>query len=163
MLSPAHIQARIAAAELYHQTVARFIRERSFQELHSNWHELSVIEMHAAVNPHLYEEFVPLERVLGPRIFTADITRTFSSCMSDFLWGYPCPFKGRTLQADHAFPYALGGPTDPTNLLVFCDLHNQAKGHDIHLYPRWESPPTWLKDTADRIIRILNQIEFQRP
>ena len=159
MLSTTTLQARISGGKQYHLTVERFMRELHFLELHAKWGDLSVIEMHAAVNPHMYKEFFSQEQVLGLRTYSPDVTRTFTKCMSEFFWGYPCCFTDRPLQADHSFPYALGGATDPTNLLVLCDLHNQAKGHDIHLYPCWETAPAWLKSTADRIARAMTQYQ----
>ncbi len=81
---------------------------------------------------------------LGARFDSHVVITPGMTCESHVLFGAPCPFR-RPLQCDHLFPQARGGPTDQANLLMLCDLHNQAKGDDVHLYP-WErnDPPEWL-------------------
>ena len=70
----------------------------------------------------------------------------YERCASEVLWGYACPFES-PLESDHLFPWALGGPTTPANVLYLCRDHNRAKGHDIHLVP-WEDPArfSWIGD-----------------
>jgi hypothetical protein len=153
MFSIDEIHKRIKAGEKYHLTVDHFLGNYSFLELHAKWEKLDNIEKHAAINPNLYEEII-LSEVLGSRAFSSGIIQKTSKCMAEFVWGYPCKFEGRGLQADHLFPYSLGGPTLSDNLLVLCDRHNQAKSHDIHLYS-WDEP-NWLRELANRIAKILN-------
>ena len=64
-------------------------------------------------------------------------------CESRRIWGYDCT-SNDPLQIDHRFPFALGGPTVPENAIYLCRLHNQIKGHDVHLN-RWEPDEfSWL-------------------
>jgi len=154
MLSINEIQNRISCGEKYHLTVDSFLSNYSFLDLYAKWDLLNNIEKHAAINPNLYED-ITMSEVLGNRSFSTDITRKATKCMAEFIWGYPCVFENRELQADHLFPYALGGPTVSNNLLVLCDRHNQAKSHDIHLY-NWSEERIWLRELASRIAKILN-------
>lgn len=71
--------------------------------------------------------------------------------MCDQLWGYACEFSHRPMHQDHMFPYALGGATNPGNLLTLCDVHNLAKGHDIHVYPWPAEVPAWVEEAISRL------------
>lgn len=157
MIESSELQRRLEAARGYFDIVREFLRNHQFSDLHATWDQLSVIEQFAAINPRMYEQYVDPVDVLGPRIFGREINRMFRVCMCDMLWGYSCPFVGASLQADHAFPYGLGGATDSTNLLVLCANHNQAKGHDVHLYLWPETSPPWLRRTADKINALIEQ------
>lgn len=80
----------------------------------------------------------------GPRHFTKPTPSSVQTCESEIYWGIPCSLAAG-LHADHSWPYALGGPTDPENLTWLCGMHNLAKGSDIHCWP-WEttSLPSWV-------------------
>ncbi len=67
------------------------------------------------------------------------------ACAAERIWGIPCqlPDNGE-MQADHLFPYALGGPTVAPNRLVLCATHNAGKAVDVHLFPWEEGEPRWL-------------------
>ncbi len=66
-------------------------------------------------------------------------------CLAVRIWGYKCDLLiGTDLNADHVFPWSLGGSTSSTNLLPLCRYHNQVKTNDVHLYPNWSDPPDWV-------------------
>lgn len=76
------------------------------------------------------------------------------SCVGERVYGYPCPMPpGTPVHRDHIFPHAMGGPTVPLNCQPLCELHNQHKGMDIHLFPWEEGTPPWLEAYLDSIAR----------
>jgi hypothetical protein len=88
--------------------------------------------------------------VRGTRAFPTERVTVGNSCFSMALWGYECEID-LPLAADHLFPWALGGPTDPRNKIFLCKCHNGLKGSDIHLYP-WETgEPLWLREVLLRV------------
>jgi hypothetical protein len=86
-----------------------------------------------------------------PRRSSSDV------CRSQVLWGYNCPFTGRAFHADHLFPYSAGGPTEGSNYLLLCEVHNRFKSGDIHLFP-WElGEPGWLRPMLSRMRPFLGK------
>ena len=113
--------------------------------------QLSIPQKLAAINPMLYDGIIQQHEICGLRTYSSSVMSAGQSCMSWKMWGYKCPFHSPVLEADHLFPYSLGGPTDPRNLVLLCKYHNRVKAADIHLYP-WEggcSP--WVVEMAERI------------
>ena len=78
-----------------------------------------------------------------------------TECGSLELWGYACPISGQPLQPDHRFPFALGGPTVPTNAIWLCAPHNAAKSADWHLEDREPAQIPWFLSVLEaiRVIR----------
>jgi hypothetical protein len=72
-------------------------------------------------------------------------------CESLRLWGYQCPFVTAAMAADHLFPRALGGITDPRNRLTLCTWHNTAKSMDVHVFPWEEGVPQWVPQTISAL------------
>ena len=56
-----------------------------------------------------------------------------------------CPYHRRTVkcQADHLWPFSLGGPTIETNKLALCGDCNRQKSNSPLLYPG-DRVPRWL-------------------
>jgi hypothetical protein len=81
------------------------------------------------------------------RIFSAEYT-DMQRCEAKFLFKVECPFnsdrdiRGKC-QADHIWPWALGGTTIPENRIYLCRFHNQAKGSDITVFD-WTFLPEWV-------------------
>lgn len=96
--------------------------------------------------------------VRGDRRYSMLYPPAGTVCGSSDLWGYPCPIVGRPLQPDHRFPFALGGPTVPTNAIWLCDLHNAAKSADWHLEVRSPSDIPWFVPTVDVIRQVLRRL-----
>lgn len=108
----------------------------------------SWMECHDAVeNGSLAERLVLVHptwlRVIGvgdSQIVELQGGRTFTpgglsrNCQADVLWGYECRQVDR-IQADHLWPFSLGGPTKPGNAISLCVDHNAMKGMDIHVFP----------------------------
>ena len=80
----------------------------------------------------------------GERQFSGVAPLFSQTCEAARFWGYDCR-DCENLQADHDWPYSLGGPTASDNLTWLCRTHNQSKGGDIHCWP-WELPtPGWVR------------------
>jgi len=56
-----------------------------------------------------------------------------------------CPYQRREVrcQADHLWPFSLGGPTIETNKLALCEDCNRQKSNSPFLYPG-DRVPRWL-------------------
>lgn len=113
----------------------------------------------ALIHPEHWSGVVRRDAVQGPRAFrTAEIFATRVCGAADY-WGVACRTDTRTegAAADHAWPYALGGPTIVGNIVWLCRRHNASKGVDVHLYP-WEFGwPEWLSAQLDRVDRVLRR------
>ena len=55
------------------------------------------------------------------------------------------------MHVDHRFPYALGGPSDPSNAIFLCREHNLLKGHDVHLNKWVPEEFLWLDSLIDEV------------
>ncbi len=75
-------------------------------------------------------------------------------CQSDVVWGYKCPLTEESIESDHFFPRALGGPAIGTNQVWLCRTHNQWKGSDLMHYPWERGAPEWLDRQIERM-RVL--------
>ena len=105
-------------------------------------------EVFALLHPHFLTSKPSLQRTIqGNRDFSRDALvglRGFG-CLSVRIWGYQCDLTSSgAMNADHVFPYALGGHTSASNLLPLCSYHNLVKSHDVHNYPNWRDPPEWV-------------------
>ena len=101
----------------------------------------------ALLHPEILEHFFPaalVSSIRGRRTF--DSSNPLSKeCASALIWGYECPItQSETVHADHLFPYAFGGPSEPSNMVILCERHNSVKSSDVHLYPSWNDSPAWL-------------------
>lgn len=150
-MSAEEFDRRIRVAQSYYRTLDQLLLKRSIRSVLDSASSLDVPAKFALLHPELYCNQVSVEIVLGPRSFGRAKVSNGSRCMCDQLWGYSCEFVGRPMHKDHKFPYALGGATDPDNLLTLCDVHNMAKGHDIHIYPWPLSPPQWVEHAIQRL------------
>lgn len=109
----------------------------------------------ALIHPFQTEQVFPNPTDLrGERLFSGVAPLFSQTCEAVRFWGYDCG-DGETLQADHDWPYSLGGPTAVGNLTWLCRVHNQSKGGDIHCWP-WESTtPAWV---GAHLVELLNRI-----
>lgn len=79
------------------------------------------------------------------------------TCRADIIWGYKCPLPEQTIEADHMFPRALGGPATGTNQVWLCRLHNQWKSCDLLAFP-WEfGEPEWLSEQIARVQEVVTE------
>jgi hypothetical protein len=93
--------------------------------------------------------------IRGPRNFDHVVT-VANSCEAHRFWGYNCPEDpGNRLVRDHYFPYSLGGPTSPENLLWLCELHNGMKGSDIHILNLASENFLWFDQILPRIEELM--------
>jgi hypothetical protein len=149
--SSAELARRIGVARAYYLALGAFSRLTNLSATLKSVEALSLPQKYALLHPELYRDVVPIEDILGKRSFSGSGIHSGSTCMCDQLWGYACEFSDRPMHQDHMFPYALGGATNPGNLLTLCDVHNLAKGHDIHVYPWPIEPPVWVEEAIVRL------------
>ena len=155
----------VIRAQFGHRYMAalRALRLQHWFGLREKWDDLPLWERLVLIHPDwLRDAGMPsstIEGIQGPRAFPGD--RPTGTCASRRIWGYDCPIEGR-LEADHLWPYALGGPTRPGNTLALCRDHNSLKGVDIHAFPWDEDPaPTglWLDRQVSLIAYALGERE----
>lgn len=89
--------------------------------------------------------------VRGERRFKILSPPAHVECGAPELWGYRCPIAGQSLEADHRFPFSLGGPTLVTNVIWLCQAHNAAKAADWHLEVRSPAAIPWFRPLLERI------------
>ena len=107
----------------------------------------------ALLHPHWLEGVTTQLAVQGAPAFTRSSAR--ATCRADLLWGYDCPLAHEAIQADHVFPYSLGGPSTGSNRLSLCRVHNSWKGADLANFP-WElGEPDWLADQLGSVRRVM--------
>lgn len=100
--------------------------------------------------------------VRGDRRYAMLYPPAGTACGSLELWGYHCPLSGHRLQPDHRFPFALGGPTTPTNAIWLCAPHNAAKSADWHLEDRQPADIPWFLPTLDVIRNLLHTADTKQ-
>jgi hypothetical protein len=111
------------------------------------------------LHPWHYEGVRGTSDPRGNRRFGAEVGQRLR-CDAPTFWGMECAF-GYPPVADHVFPYSLGGPTVGGNRAVLCQIHNQMKSNDLHVFP-WERPtPAWVPDTIERIALVLRYGDAQ--
>lgn len=98
--------------------------------------------------------------IRGSRQFSFADRSLQGHCQSLGLWGYDCPQLDASLEADHVFPFAFGGPTRADNKAYLCSFHNRCKGSDFHAFP-WEHPePQWLQSTLENIANLRRSLHL---
>ncbi len=150
------IAARISLAEAY-LIALRDLSASDWLNLYNQYRrgQLSLAESIAICHPRYYGELMDaaVSDIRGPRRFGVETVANWMHCGSKRIWGYDCPMHvaGGDLAADHLFPYAYGGPTDPDNKLYLCPEHNRLKGCDVHTFPWNVGEPHWLRGLLARI------------
>ena len=81
-----------------------------------------------------------------------------SPCQSEVIWNYQCPLVGSKPHRDHLFPWALGGPTTPTNIIWLCPTHNLAKGPDWHVVVAPIQSFRWFPETLDKVETLISRL-----
>lgn len=94
--------------------------------------------------------------VRGPRRFSVKAP-IGSRCQSERVWHYSCGVGAPHLEADHSFPWRLGGPTTSSNITWLCREHNLAKGPDWHVGLRPLAELEWFADVFERVSRIVSE------
>jgi len=150
-LSSEELARRIGVARAYYLALGVFSRLTDLNITLRSVETLSLPQKYALLHPELYRDLVRVEDILGQRSFSGSGIQSGLRCMCDQLWGYRCDFSDRPIHQDHRFPYALGGATNPGNLLMLCDVHNLAKGHDVHIYPWPVEVPVWVEESIARL------------
>lgn len=123
--------------------------------------QLSLPSAFALVHPWHYEDLTSTEvaSVRGNRRFSKEVSMKSILCSSEIIWGYKCCRRLREkVQADHLFPYSLGGSTVASNKIYLCKFHNQMKSNDIHLFPWERGEPEWLSICLQVIERIKRMV-----
>ncbi len=159
------VTLRISTAHSYLSYLANWGSKTWFDQ-YSEYkaNKLSWTNAMVLIHPMHYENHRDAGSVRGAREFSKEPSYSQLTCYAHLVWGYNCDLRLSTnigIQADHAFPYSLGGPTNSDNKLYLCDLHNRYKAHDVHLYT-WEfGEPSWLKATIDRVYRVKKSEEWK--
>lgn len=151
------IEARIAEAERY-----LILLDRDYS---SDWElyqsdaesKQDVAEALALIHPAQWEHLAKQKVVQGERTFKVPLLQSTRLCAAKDYWGVECKTDTRRegVHADHAWPYAFGGPTEVGNIVWLCPRHNRCKGSDIHFYPWEEGWPTWLSSQLERVARVV--------
>jgi hypothetical protein len=114
--------------------------------------ESSLPEAMALLHPEHYAGHAAQATICGQRAFAREPGVGAYVCRARTIWGYDCARKGD--EADHMFPYSLGGFTVAANKIYLCSLHNRLKSADVHLF-MWEgSEPPWLSAALRQIASI---------
>lgn len=153
------LKLRIERGEQYLLALEEF-RDRAWRDVFAEYRSgrLALPQALVLVHPDFYAEReaeVGMS-IRGPRSFSTTAGQHAAGCMADRIWLSACRLRaGSDVQADHLFPYALGGPTLAANQLFLCRAHNGAKGSDVHLFPWEQGEPDWLPTQVERIGRLL--------
>jgi hypothetical protein len=157
LISDSDFENRIACTQEYLQCLADFYgQRRQWEDDYRRIDEESLAVRFVLLHPFHYDEDNTDKKrceIRGGRRFPFKPQVAEGGCAAKLLWGYSCPLEGTNLQVDHEFPYSLGGPTDPRNRLILCDMHNRLKSSDLHVYPWEKGEPKWLRDILDKIAR----------
>jgi hypothetical protein len=95
---------------------------------------------------------------------TFPLAQKFSKCRSVEIWGYECPFQGKSVHIDHTFPHSKGGVTHFENAMYLCEEHNRAKSTDIHLIP-WETmvkANSWIESALQILILSASRLSDKK-
>ena len=96
------------------------------------------------------------QQIRGKRSFNSRNSIT-TKCQASIIWNYECQNKTE-IQADHLFPYSMGGPTIEQNRINLCKYHNMVKSSDIHCFP-WNETRQWIDPWLDnQIIKIRKSV-----
>jgi hypothetical protein len=109
------------------------------------------------IHPDRWRHLARRDDVQGERTFKVPVLYSTRLCVAKDYWGVECRVDTRRegANADHAWPYAFGGPTDVANIVWLCPRHNHIKGSDVHFYT-WEAGwPPWLARQLDRVSRAI--------
>ena len=152
------LDERASLTQLYFESLPR-LRRLSWSEADNATRSATFPERLVLVHPDWLSDAEfgsKIELVQGERAFSGSISGT-AKCESQVIWGYACSIED-TIQRDHLWPYALGGPTKPGNFIYLCRLHNYLKGVDVHCYP-WDEAESrlliWLEDQISLLRGLL--------
>lgn len=120
--------------------------------------KMSKEESLSLIHPLHYKDVTGAGDIRGTRSFTKEPSSDTIKCECEKIWGYDCSVSLRELgviQADHLFPYSLGGATVSSNKIHLCKVHNRSKGADFHLLPWADLNFNWVDQTIHRIYSLL--------
>lgn len=152
------LRERIKSAEIYLEHLEYSLKTDWISQYKAYLKgELSNEESLSLVHPLHYKDTAEEGDIRGPRSFTKEPSSGTIRCQCNKIWGYKCPVSLRELdviEADHLFPYSLGGATVSSNKIHLCKVHNRSKGSDFHLLP-WENLNlSWVDQTIRRIYSL---------
>ena len=155
---------RIQTTQLYFDSLEQTLVEDWFL-LYNQYFQghLEFVKALSLIHPLHYEELSGSNYIRGPRSFSKEPALSTIRCRASLIWGYECHFHSQIsggVVADHLFPYSFGGPTISLNKVYLCKLHNELKGHDLHLYCWENGEPEWLKDLLRRIYSLKMQSTY---
>lgn len=133
-------------AELLSLAVAERLRRLAFPPAPPNWVELAA-QLHPRVYLVMEPKVVGLQDPRGSRRFA--VGQPARECEWSKLAGRTCSLPPERLQADHVWPYSLGGPTVPDNLAWLCETHNALKSAFL-FGAAVDANLVWLPSHADR-------------
>lgn len=120
----------------------------------AGFHDISVLHAYVLLHPSWFPVGVAQSAVQFARSFGPLDLGSADLCQAKLFWGVECGRRD-SMEADHAFPYALGGPTDGRNMVLLCKMHNRLKAGDVHLYDWPQSVPAWVGDALARRAALL--------
>lgn len=148
------LRRRIESAETYFRYLAA-VRYGSWDDIYAQYSGGTLTLPEAAVLVHpRWRDQLGRETPYRRQRSYAMPPPAYAACASNSVWGYECPLSG-PLQTDHRFPWALGGPTSPTNAVYLCSDHNLMKGHDVHLIEWTQENFAWLHDEIEEVRSLL--------
>lgn len=140
------------------QTAERFLglldeslaANRAWRENYdAGFQEESPLHAYVLLHPSWFPPHVRQATVQFGRSFGQLDLSSRDACQADVFWGVQCSRRD-SMEADHAFPYALGGSTEGRNMVLLCKMHNRLKAGDVHLYDWPITTPVWVKDALAR-------------
>ncbi|GAA4714039.1 hypothetical protein GCM10025782_08780 [Pedococcus ginsenosidimutans] len=148
------IRSRVDSAESYFRFL-NTVRYRLWSDIYIEYvgGSLTLPESAVLVHPMWRDQLISETPCRRQRSFQ-NPPPAYESCAASTIWGYACP-SATSLQTDHRFPWALGGPTSPGNAVYLCRDHNQMKGHDVHLIAWTVDNFAWLHDEVEEVRRLL--------
>jgi len=151
---------RIEYTEIYLHALERSLQTNWFSQYGKYVNgDIKLPDAFALIHPWHYEDITTTGQecpIRGSQRFMKEQAISSIKCKASLIWGYECPLSHNlvgNVQADHLFPYSLGGPTVASNKIYLCTIHNQMKANDLHVYPWERGKPDWLSDCLKNIAK----------
>ncbi|MDH5401957.1 MAG: HNH endonuclease [Candidatus Heimdallarchaeota archaeon] len=138
--------------------------ENLYNKFNKNKNDL--VSLMILIHPENYNHLIKIPGISDPRgnryfdntVFSID--RNQNKCDSIKIFGYICPLKNsdeNKINIDHLWPFSLGGPTEVSNGIFLCKIHNNFKHNDIHnIDENLLLNFTWLEELLSKIKNLKN-------
>ena len=153
-----HILIRVESGHKYLKALAWSLNVGWVEAYKKSQNNVPWIMKMALIHPEHYRNLVEYQQekdslgycpIRFKRNFDSDVGQL--KCRSQFVWGYECELEQIEVAMDHHFPFSLGGPTEGSNKIYLCKLHNKLKAADMHFY-KWDAEePEWLGKVIERV------------